>query len=233
MGAAVAVLPRLIGAAGLMPKPGVDTAIVTVKIGRVVYVGTLTSIGLLWYWGWRNERAGKGEFPIPFLYKGGVTRPGGAPDVDGPDDITLGSVDSDATPGNTITANPLQPPTANLAPTGAPTGLQGSSALLNQLGRLAPKFGVQATENPNFGGVSPVHTTNSFHYKGRAIDFVGPLANLATWAKYLDENYRNRIAELIWAGPQPKSVKNGASVPSSFWGAETWAGHKTHVHLAI
>ena len=234
MGAAIGKLGMtLLGGAGLIPRPGADTAVVAVRAGRFLYIGSLVYIGGLWYFAWRNQRADGGEYPIPGLDKRPVKRPNGAPDVDEPDDVQL---PYDATPG-TIT-NPLQPPTQNFAPTKAPTALSGNAALLEGLGRLAPSFGVRATEHPKFGGVNAGHSPTGFHPKGRAIDFVAPMtregiAAMATFAKYLDDNYRNRISELIWAGTNPKSVKNGASVPSTFWGADTWQGHKNHVHLAI
>lgn len=235
MGAALLkVGASLAGSAGLVPRSGADPAITTVKIGRVLYVTSATYIAALWYFGWRNERAGAFEFPIPGLYKGDVTRPGGATDAGDPGSVTL-----DATPGTFAQTDPLTPPTQNLqTPAGRP-GIAGGHALLMYLGNMAPKFGLRATENPNFGGVSPVHVPGSYHYKGRAIDFQateGPtargLARLSTFAAWIDRNYRAQMTEIIWAGPGPIAVNNGRSVPSSVY-ANVWAGHRTHVHIAI
>lgn len=220
----------LLGAGGLIPKPGADTAVLAVRIGRVLYIGSAVYIAGLWYWGWRNERANPGEFPIPGIHKGGVIRPGGAADADDAADVTLDpSPNADVGTGINQGNTPLND--LGTVPTN-PSNLTGSHALLMYLGKLAPHFGLTATENPNFGGVHPVHVTGSYHNTGRAIDFVGPIANLSTFAAWLDTNYRSRLTELIWAGPGPKAVKNGKSVPSSFYAA-VWANHKTHVHVAI
>lgn len=233
MGALVAKAGMsLLGAGGLIPKPGADSAVIMVRIGRVLYIGSAVYIAGLWYWGWRNERANPGEFPIPGLHKGGVIRPGGAADAEDAADVVLdptpnADVGTGITQGNT----PLDD--LKTVPTGPPVGgLTGSHALLMYIGKQAPHFKITATENPNFGGVSPVHVPGSYHYQGRAIDFVGPIANLSTFAAWVDTNYRAQIAELIWAGPGPKAVKNGRSVPSSVYSA-VWENHKTHVHLAI
>lgn len=41
------------------------------------------------------------------------------------------------------------------------------------LGQLAQKMGLHVGENPHFGGVNPVHTADSYHYRGEAIDVSG------------------------------------------------------------
>jgi hypothetical protein len=43
-----------------------------------------------------------------------------------------------------------------------------------ELGHLAQSMGLHVGENPHFGGVHPVHTKTSYHYKGEAIDVSGP-----------------------------------------------------------
>jgi len=89
-----------------------------------------------------------------------------------------------------------------------------------------------------FGGLSVTSTTggehepNSYHYKGEAVD----LANSST--SYMDKaagwisgNLTSALTEGIH-NPD-LSVKYGKGVPSSYWGPETWAGHKNHIHLAV
>ena len=43
-----------------------------------------------------------------------------------------------------------------------------------QTGLLLQRMGFEVAENPHFGGVHPVHTSGSFHYQDRAIDFNWP-----------------------------------------------------------
>jgi Transglycosylase SLT domain len=50
------------------------------------------------------------------------------------------------------------------------------------LGELAQKMGLHVGENPNFGGVNPVHVANSFHYRDQAIDVSGTPAQMRAYA---------------------------------------------------
>lgn len=54
-----------------------------------------------------------------------------------------------------------------------------------QLGKLAQKMGLHVGENPNFGGVAPVHTQGSYHYRpgGQAIDVSGDPRKMAAYAR--------------------------------------------------
>lgn len=65
----------------------------------------------------------------------------------------------------------------------APPGFQALYKMWNpgapqwdvwQTGLLLQKLGFEVAENPHFGGVHPVHTADSYHYSGRAIDFNWP-----------------------------------------------------------
>lgn len=49
-----------------------------------------------------------------------------------------------------------------------------STSDLVSLGRELQAMGFDVGENPAFGGVSPVHAPNSYHYRGRAIDVNWP-----------------------------------------------------------
>jgi hypothetical protein len=42
-----------------------------------------------------------------------------------------------------------------------------------KLGKIAQQMGLHVGENPHFGGVSSVHVSGSYHYKGEAIDVSG------------------------------------------------------------
>lgn len=82
-----------------------------------------------------------------------------------------------------------------------------------------------------WGPVHRVHAAGSYHYQHRAADISGPEPNMARFAHWVIHNHQSELAELIH---NPGfSVKNGQRVPSSFWGAQTWAGHRNHVHLAV
>lgn len=58
-----------------------------------------------------------------------------------------------------------------------------------RIGRQARKMGLHVGENPSYGGVAPVHTTNSFHYKGEAIDVSGSPEKMAAFAKWVRKKY--------------------------------------------
>lgn len=71
-----------------------------------------------------------------------------------------------------------------------------------------------------------------YHGKGQAVDIGAPgnnqgmLDQVGAWAV----QNMGGINEIIH-NPNA-SVKNGQNVPASFWGAQTWAEHANHVHLA-
>lgn len=86
-----------------------------------------------------------------------------------------------------------------------------------EAGRRMQDMGYAVGEHPRFGGVAPVHTANSYHYKGLALDVnadtfpggEGPaLDKLASW---LRREYAGKILELLWRT----------------------AGHHDHLHVAI
>ena len=69
---------------------------------------------------------------------------------------------------------------------------------MGKLGRYLQSLGFNVGENPKFGGVAPVHTDNSYHYKGKALDvnYGGggrwdSEAQALSWLeKYLSNNWR-------------------------------------------
>ena len=72
-----------------------------------------------------------------------------------------------------------------------------------------------------------------YHGQGMAVDISNPgnvLAVNNNFARAIMSAFGN-ITELIH-NPNA-SVKNGRVVPSSFWGASTWAQHLNHVHWAM
>jgi hypothetical protein len=50
------------------------------------------------------------------------------------------------------------------------------------LGKIAQRLGLHVGENPHFGGVTPVHVSSSYHYKGEAIDVSGDPGEMAVFA---------------------------------------------------
>lgn len=76
------------------------------------------------------------------------------------------------------------------------------------------------------------HAPGSYHYKGEAVDLGGSPGQMAAAVDYIMSSglYRELAEGIHNPG---LSVKNGQVVPPSFWGAETWAGHANHVHLAF
>lgn len=218
-----------------------DSATVIVRIGRGMYVLSASSIALFWYFGWRNQRvhAGTGKFPIPGLNKDPVIRPGGADDVGIAPDVSLPDITGVA-PGTGIPAvNPNVVPatgkggySGRLVPPNSPTG---NRAFLDWIGHVAQSsFGLHVGQNPDFGGVDPVHVAGSFHYKGRAIDVSAPLTadgkrKMAQFANWLAQNYGPHLTELFWRGQNWVIYKNGARQTNFNF----VTGHQDHVHVAV
>lgn len=94
-------------------------------------------------------------------------------------------------------------------------GGYGGGGIVAVAHMLEQLFGVRISEHPAFGGVDPVHTRNSYHYKGRAIDVnyypasrePGVLDAVAAWIR----GNVDPVTELLWRTK----------------------GHYNHLHLAM
>jgi hypothetical protein len=74
------------------------------------------------------------------------------------------------------------------------------------------------------------HAKNSYHYRGMAVDIGGAPSLMFQAAQWIGQNIGTALLEGIH---NPNlSVKNGRTVAPDFWGAQTWAGHRDHIHLA-
>jgi hypothetical protein len=58
-----------------------------------------------------------------------------------------------------------------------------------RLGKLAQSMGLHVGENPNFGGVTDVHVSGSYHYKGEAIDVSGSPKLMNRYAARVESIY--------------------------------------------
>lgn len=63
-----------------------------------------------------------------------------------------------------------------------------------RLGKLAQEMGLHVGENNAFGGVNPVHVSNSNHYHDRAIDVSGDPAKMRAFAHRVAKMYKVRGA---------------------------------------
>jgi hypothetical protein len=97
-----------------------------------------------------------------------------------------------------------------------------------QIGKMAQEYGLNVGENPKFGGVSAVHSENSFHYTGDAIDVSGDPKKLAKFANKVAKKYGPKLAELFWNGPNSVNYDEGKPVQRGYV-----SGHDTHVHVAV
>jgi hypothetical protein len=97
-----------------------------------------------------------------------------------------------------------------------------------KLGKLAESMGLHVGEHPKWGGVEPVHATNSFHYQGRAIDVSGSPEAMRKFANRVKKLYGPKLAELFWNGSGAANVDNGAEVGKGYV-----SGHTDHVHVAV
>lgn len=68
-----------------------------------------------------------------------------------------------------------------------------------QLGLMLQRMGYQVGEHPRFGGVAPVHTAGSYHYRGRAIDVNHGGDEMAALDRIAGPLRRNpAVVELLW-----------------------------------
>lgn len=100
-------------------------------------------------------------------------------------------------------------------------------AIRNLSTRLDKMFGLVTTSTTGGG-----HAANSYHYRGLAADISGTPQAMARASRYIRSSgvWRRLLEGIHNPG---LSVKNGQNVPPSFWGANTWADHMDHIHLAI
>jgi hypothetical protein len=100
----------------------------------------------------------------------------------------------------------------------------GVSAVVAAIQHQFPQLVVTATTDG-------VHVTNSLHYQGRAEDLAASSSIMNQAAKWILQNFGSQLAEGIHN--PGLSIKNGKTVPSSFWGAVTWQAHRNHIHVAV
>lgn len=92
------------------------------------------------------------------------------------------------------------------------------------------KFGLHVGENPAFGGVSPVHVSDSYHYRrdakgrGEAIDASGPPDKMMAFDRWVAQKYGGGVTELFY--DPGTSIKDGQVIGSI-------GGHSDHVHVAV
>jgi hypothetical protein len=92
---------------------------------------------------------------------------------------------------------------------------------------LKAAFGDRVTFTSTTGGQ---HAKNSWHYKGHAVDSIGP--NMMAIFNWIKQNYGATSKELIYS-PAVTGIKNGQPVNiRSFYGDSVYRGHFNHVHWA-
>lgn len=95
----------------------------------------------------------------------------------------------------------------------------GQVGSLVSLGKALQANGYSVGEHPAFGGVAPVHASNSYHYAGRALDInwpgPGETSRLQELAGDLRQRFGGRIKELYYPGNDP------------------YGGHDSHLHIAM
>lgn len=100
------------------------------------------------------------------------------------------------------------------------------SAISGLGSKLSKMFGLEVTSTT--GGK---HAANSLHYQGLAEDLAGPGPAMTRAVSYIKSS---GIARSLLEGIHKPglSIKNGKTVPSSFWGG-VWDKHGGHIHLAL
>ena len=152
--------------------------------------------------------AGNRMFGLPELPAGSITRPGSAPP-------------------RQPTQAPSSPPSAT-APATKTKPPRVSGPTLRYIEHFAAPFGLTITSTT--GGK---HAKNSYHYRGRAVDFGGDPAKMAALAKY-GLSHAGQFQELIYTGPGSPgfSILGGKVIPNSELDPGLFKQHEDHVHLA-
>jgi len=99
------------------------------------------------------------------------------------------------------------------------------------IGHIAEKrFGLHVGENPAFGGVDPVHTDGSYHYRadakgrGEAIDVSGDPEAMLAFDRFVSQKWGQGVTELFY--DPGISIKEGQVIGGI-------GGHGDHVHVAV
>jgi hypothetical protein len=174
---------------------------------------------------------GPSTLPYPEPQAGTVASLG--PNVSIPSTSTPASPASPGAPStNAVGGGPTIPNLGGISTTltGHPEVKPGIARIVNAILQAFPGLVITATTNGN-------HVANSYHYLGEAVDLAsGDYALMDSAAAWIAANLSADLTEGIHnPGSSPTgmlSVENGQAVPSSFWGASTWAGHANHIHVA-
>lgn len=117
----------------------------------------------------------------------------------------------------------LQPPNYG----GHPSNVSDAVATVVSLMQAKwPRLSVSSTTDGQ-------HASGSEHYTGDAVDMsssdFGYMDRAAQWA--IDSGVAKQLSQGIH---NPNlSYDSGRPVPASFWGSETWANHRNHLHLGV
>lgn len=107
--------------------------------------------------------------------------------------------------------------------TGSSVSLQpGISGVASQVMAMFPGLSMTSGVRPGDKG--------SYHAIGEAVDLAGPPSMMNQAAAWIAQNMGGSLLEGIHQSGL--SIKNGAAVAPSFWGASTWNAHANHIHLA-
>lgn len=196
---------------------------------RTAYVVNGVLIAGIWYAAWRNERVapGSGEFPFPGWKKLKRKFPADRPEqeLDRPAGVTpIARQTRSSDVGPSI--SPIAHGTANgealrkRHPELKPAIARVAETIMLQF----PELQISATTNGD-------HAANSYHYKGRAVDLFASKSTMDRAAKWIVQNLGSLLTEGIHN--PGLSIASGKTVPSSYWGSETWAGHADHLHIAV
>lgn len=123
----------------------------------------------------------------------------------------------------------------NLPPSGANVttpNLRGGKLLRHLAQTAQDQFHLKVHDFLPFDPVDEaVHVSGSYHLQNRAFDASGSETEMRAFTDYVRENYGRHVTELIHN--PGGSIKRGRAVAPGFWGSQTWAGHRNHVHVAI
>lgn len=135
---------------------------------------------------------------------------------------------SSAPPVRQPTAGSPSTPSTAAAPPTQTKAPKIKGPTLRYIEHFAAPFGLTITSTT--GGK---HAKNSYHYRGRAVDFGGQPQNMAALADYALK-HANQFQEMFYTGPGHPDffISQGKVLPLSQLDKSLYLEHENHVHLA-
>jgi len=123
---------------------------------------------------------------------------------------------------------------SDYAASGAGNDIAGVDPQIVAMTAIANQMGLTLTAGKSGHGTHDID--QGYHDTGEAGDFSDGYQTEGEYqfALFVMQHYGSQLAEVIHDDPRlPQLIKDGRAVDKSFYGADTLAGHRDHVHVAV